>query len=198
MAICITEISSFFGGIPFSFCWNLLHHASPSQCISVDYACFRPPPNCRIPKSSLVEHAHHMPSMNDKSVDFMARMLDRSGLSDQTYLPAASHYIPPSRNMNEARSEAEHVIFSTIDDLLAKTCTSPEEIDILITNCTIFNPTPCFVDMIINEYRLRGDIRVMQISGMGCSAGLISVDAAKNLLQLSQGVQMLLWFLQRS
>ncbi|GJN29081.1 hypothetical protein PR202_gb17273 [Eleusine coracana subsp. coracana] len=156
----------------------------PHSVYLVDYACFRPPPNCRITKSSLVEHAHHMPSMNDKSVDFMARMLERSGLSDQTYLPAASHYIPPYWNMSEARSEAEHVIFSTIDDLLAKSCTSPEEIDILITNCTIFNPTPCFVDMIINKYRLRDDIRIMQISGMGCSAGLISVDAAKNLLQV--------------
>lgn len=157
----------------------------PHCVYRVDYACFRPPPSYRITKASLVEHAHHMPSMDDKSVYFMARMLDRSGLSDQTYLPAACHYIPPYCSMSESRIEAEHVIISSIDDLLAKTCTSPEEIDVLVTNSSIFNPTPSFVDMIINKYMLRGDIRIIQISGMGCSAGLISVDAAKNLLQVA-------------
>ena len=31
------------------------------------------------------------------------------------------HYIPPSRDLESSRAEAELVIFSAIDDLLAKT-----------------------------------------------------------------------------
>ena len=113
----------------------------------------------------------------------MKRMLENSGIGDQSYLPAATHYIPPSNTLSDARDEAEQVVFSSIDDLLAKTRVSPEAIDIVVTNCTVFCPVPSLADMIVNKYKLRGDARSIHISGMGCSAGMISVEAAKNLLQ---------------
>ncbi|PKI78971.1 hypothetical protein CRG98_000612 [Punica granatum] len=37
--------------------------------------------------------------------------------------------------------------------------------------------------MIVNHYKLRSDIKSYNLGGMGCSAGLISVDMAKNLLK---------------
>ncbi|KAL6838635.1 hypothetical protein ACP4OV_031592 [Aristida adscensionis] len=158
----------------------------PRSVYLVDYACFRHRFNCRVSTASFVEHAQHNPLLDDKSVQFMRRMLEHSGLGDQTYLPSGSHYIPPNHILSEARSEAEQVIFSSIDDLFAKTGISPKKIDILITNCSGFCPTPSLVDMIVNKYKLRGDIRNIHISGMGCSAGLISVEVAKNLLQVAQ------------
>ncbi|GJN41194.1 hypothetical protein PR202_gn00539 [Eleusine coracana subsp. coracana] len=39
--------------------------------------------------------------------------------------------------------------------------------------------------MIVSKYKLRGDIHNINISGMGCSAGLISVEVARNLLQVA-------------
>jgi 3-ketoacyl-CoA synthase len=39
--------------------------------------------------------------------------------------------------------------------------------------------------MIINKYKMRSDVRNVHLSGMGCSAGLISVGLAKNLLQVA-------------
>ncbi|AQL02937.1 3-ketoacyl-CoA synthase [Zea mays] len=39
--------------------------------------------------------------------------------------------------------------------------------------------------MIINRYGLRSDVRSVHLSGMGCSAGLISVGLARNLLQVA-------------
>jgi 3-ketoacyl-CoA synthase len=85
--------------------------------------------------------------------------------------------------LSDACREAEKVIFSSIDDLFAKTCINPKTIDIVVTNCSAFNPVPSLVDMIVNKYRLRGDVRNIHIAGMGCSAGLISVEVAKNLLR---------------
>ncbi|OEL19275.1 3-ketoacyl-CoA synthase 5 [Dichanthelium oligosanthes] len=151
----------------------------------VDYACFRHTPDCRIPKASFVEHLRHMPSIDDKSIHFLTRMVENSGIGDQSYLPSGAHYIPPSLTFSGARNEAEQVIFSSIDDLFAKTCISPKAIDIVIANCSAFNPVPSLADMIVNKYKLRGDIHNIHISGMGCSAGLISVEAAKNLLQVA-------------
>ncbi|KAK3132137.1 hypothetical protein QOZ80_6AG0516430 [Eleusine coracana subsp. coracana] len=151
----------------------------------VDYACFHHSSDCRVSIASFVEHIHLIPSFNDKSVQFMARLLEQSGLGDETCMPVASHYIPPQHTYKDALEEAEQVIFSSINDLFDKTGIEPKAIDILIINCNTFNPTPSLADMIVSKYKLRGDIHNINISGMGCSAGLISVEVARNLLQVA-------------
>jgi len=75
------------------------------------------------------------------------------------------------------------IIFAVIDDLFAKTSVMPNNIDILIANCSSSTMVPSMTDMIANRYKLRSDIHNMQLSGMGCSAGLIAVGLARNLLQ---------------
>jgi 3-ketoacyl-CoA synthase len=78
--------------------------------------------------------------------------------------------------MEDARSEAELVIFSAMDSLLKKTRLNPKDIDILIVNCSLFSPTPSLSAMVINKYKLRSNIKSFNLSGMGCSARLISTD----------------------
>ncbi|BAS97122.1 Os06g0260500, partial [Oryza sativa Japonica Group] len=124
-------------------------------------------------------------SIDERSVRFMTRLLERSGLGEETCLPPAHHFIPPYRNLEASRAEVEVVIFNAIDDLLAKTGISPAAIDILVVNCSLFAPIPSFTDMIINNYKMRSDIRNVHLSGMGCSAGLISVGLARNFLQVA-------------
>jgi 3-ketoacyl-CoA synthase len=159
----------------------------PRAVYLVDYACFRTAPNCRVPFSSFLEHAKQVPVLNDRSIRFMTKLLERSGLGEETCLPPAHHYIPPYDycTLDAARGEVDLVVFGALDDLFAKTGVSPGDIDILVVNCSLFCPTPSFVDMIINRYKLRSDIRSMHLSGMGCSAGLISVGLARNLLQVA-------------
>jgi 3-ketoacyl-CoA synthase len=157
----------------------------PRAVYMVDYACFRPTPNCRVPFAAFQEHARVWPGFDERSVRFMTRLLERSGLGEETCLPYAQHYIPPSRDLESSRAEAELVIFSAIDDLLAKTGVSPQDIDILVVNCSLFAPTPTFTDMIVNRYKLRPDVRNVHLAGMGCSAGLVSVGLARNLLQVA-------------
>jgi len=38
--------------------------------------------------------------------------------------------------------------------------------------------------MVINKYKMRSNVRTYNISGMGCSAGVIAIDLAKDLLQV--------------
>ena len=59
--------------------------------------------------------------------------------------------------------------------------------DILIVNCSLFNPTPSLAAMIINHFKMRSNIISYNLSGMGCSAGVISIALAQELLQVSQG-----------
>ena len=57
-----------------------------------------------------------------------------------------------------------------------------QDIDILIVNCSLFSPTPSLCAMIINDFGMRSDILSYNLSGMGCSAGVISIDLAKRLM----------------
>lgn len=75
-------------------------------------------------------------------------------------------------------------MFGALDNLFASTGVKPKDIGILVVNCSLFNPTPSLSAMIINKYKLRGNIKSYNLGGMGCSAGVISVDLARELLQV--------------
>ncbi|MTV28279.1 hypothetical protein FTX61_23235, partial [Nitriliruptoraceae bacterium ZYF776] len=158
--------------------------SKPRSVYLVDYSCYKAPITCRVPFSTFMEHSRLNLKDNPKSVEFQMRILERSGLGEETSLPPAIHYIPPKPNMEAARGEAELVIFSAIDSLFAKTCLKPKDIDILIVNCSLFSPTPSLSAMVVNKYKLRSNIKSYNLSGMGCSAGLISIDLARDLLQV--------------
>lgn len=157
--------------------------SKPRSIYLVDYACYKPPVTFRVPFATFMEHSRLILKDNPKSVDFQMRILERSGLGEETCLPPAIHYIPPKPTMEAARGEAELVIFSSIDSLFQKTGLKPKDIDILIVNCSLFSPTPSLSAMIVNKYKLRSNVRSFNLSGMGCSAGLISIDLARDLLQ---------------
>ncbi|CAM8882106.1 unnamed protein product [Rhodiola kirilowii] len=167
----------------FIFIATIYFMSKPRTIYLVDYACYKPPVTCRVPFSTFMEHSRLILTDHPKSVEFQMRILERSGLGEETCLPPAIHYIPPNPTMESARAEAELVIFTAIDSLFEKTGLRPKDIDILIVNCSLFSPTPSLSAMVINKYKLRSNIKSYNLSGMGCSAGVISIDLARDLLQ---------------
>ncbi|KAH7280981.1 hypothetical protein KP509_36G023900 [Ceratopteris richardii] len=75
-------------------------------------------------------------------------------------------------------------MFGALDMLFDRTGIKPKDIGILVVNCSLFNPTPSLSAMIVNKYKLRGNIQSYNLGGMGCSAGVIAIDLAKDLLQV--------------
>nr|CAB3477277.1 unnamed protein product [Digitaria exilis] len=158
----------------------------PKDVYLVEYGCFRPKPCFRAPYATCLEHIQLMPFVVDEEdIAWGRRLLLRSGIGEETCVPYAYHYVPPDRSIEASRDEAELVIFSAVDDVFARTTVKPEEIDVVIVNCSIFTPTPVFADMVVHRYGLRHDVQSVNLSGMGCSAGLISAGLAKNLLQVA-------------
>ncbi|KAG6412931.1 hypothetical protein SASPL_125626 [Salvia splendens] len=155
----------------------------PRPIYLVDYALFKPPRSFRVSFGGFMEHARIVLADEPKSVHFQMKILQRSGLGEETCIPPAMHFIPPRPTMQLAREEAELVIFSAMDSLFQKTGLKPKDVDILVLNCSLFSPTPSLTAMVINKYKMRSNIKSFNLSGMGCSAGLISVDLAKDLLQ---------------
>ncbi|KAF6167272.1 hypothetical protein GIB67_043133 [Kingdonia uniflora] len=156
----------------------------PRPVYLVDFACAKPEESRKCTKEYFMEISKLKDVFTDGNLDFQRMMIEKTGLGESTYLPEAVLRIPPNPCMAEARKEAKEVMFGAIDELFEKTSIKPKDIGILVVNCSLFNPTPSLSAMIVNHYKLRGNIASYNLGGMGCSAGLISIDLAKDLLQV--------------
>ncbi|KAL1346371.1 hypothetical protein HN51_020043 [Arachis hypogaea] len=156
----------------------------PSPVYIVDFSCLKPPNYCRVPFAAFIENASQFKLFEPKSLTFMAKALQASGQSENTYLPSPLHFIPPKTDQNEAIREVHKLLFPIIDDLFAKTNVSPIDIDILIVNCSCFCPSPSLSSIVINKYSMRSDIKSFHISGSGCSASALGIDMAQRLLRV--------------
>ncbi|KAG2572006.1 hypothetical protein PVAP13_7KG087965 [Panicum virgatum] len=159
----------------------------PRDVYLVDYGCFLGEPQHRITFAMALEHAHHMTAslIDSESADFMVRLYERSEIGEETSVPDSFRYMPPERGIAASREEAELVIFSAVDKALARTALNPDDIDALVVACSFTTLTPAFADAVVNRYRLRADVRSVNLSGMGCSGALICVGLARSLLQVA-------------
>ncbi|KAG8389951.1 hypothetical protein BUALT_Bualt01G0032900 [Buddleja alternifolia] len=129
----------------------------PRPVYLVDYSCYRAPDSLKAPYERFMRHSRLTGDFDESSLEFQRKILERSGLGDETYVPEAMHSIPPQPSMQAAREEAEQVMFGALDSLFANTNIKPKDIGVLVVNCSLFNPTP---------------------------AGVIAVDLAKDMLQV--------------
>ncbi|KAL6765115.1 FAE1/Type III polyketide synthase-like protein-domain-containing protein, partial [Haematococcus lacustris] len=118
----------------------------------------------------------------------LCRVFARSGLHPQrTYLPPSLNPrfvgVFPKTGLAEAGVEAQLVLGGALEGLLAKTGLAPRDIDILVTTCSIYCPTPSLASMMINRFKLRADVQSYSLGGMGCSNGVVAVNLVKDLLQ---------------
>nr|QYJ54438.1 3-ketoacyl-CoA synthase-like protein [Consolida ajacis] len=155
----------------------------PRPVFLVEFACYKPEEQRKMSVEAFLKMTEENGAFKEETVQFQKRISARSGLGDETYLPKGITSVPPNLCMKEARAEAEAVMFGALDALFEKTGINPRDVGILIVNCSLFNPTPSLSSMIVNHYKMRGDVKSFNLGGMGCSAGLISIDLAKNLLK---------------
>ena len=156
----------------------------PCPVYLVEFACYKPGDEHEISKDGFLDMTESTGLFDAEALDFQRKITKRSGLGDRTYLPSGIQSRPPQLSMSEARAEAEAIMFGCLDELFAATGIDPSrDVRILIVNCSLFNPTPSLASMVVNHYKMREDIKSLNLGGMGCSAGLIAVDLARELLQ---------------
>ncbi|KAK4441630.1 3-ketoacyl-CoA synthase 11 [Sesamum alatum] len=149
----------------------------------VDFACHKPPESQKCSRESVVNRARQH-GLSEQNLNFMAKVLQKVGVGDSSYIAKSIMCDPPIFTVEAAREESETVIFGAVDALLAKTKVDCSEIGILIVNCCVFSVLPSLSSIIVNRYKLREDISSYNITGMGCSAGLRAIGLAKQLLEV--------------
>ncbi|CAN6913019.1 unnamed protein product [Brassica oleracea] len=166
----------------------LYHFLTPSSSVFLlDFSCYRPPDHFKITKSDFIELAMKSNNFNETSIELQRKVLDQSGIGEESYMPRVVFKPGHKVNLRDGREEAAMVIFGAIDELLEATKINVKHIKILVLNCGVLNTTPSLSAMVINHYKLRHNTESYNLGGMGCSAGIIAVDLAKDLLNAHQG-----------
>jgi len=164
--------------------WYLFKQANPVYLL--DFATFEPPEEWKLTSEELMTIMKAQGCFTEDSLAFLERMLSQSGCGPSTAWPPGTvqclRGLPADTSAEAARLESETVIFDCVRQVLASTGVSAKDINILVINCSLFSPTPSLCSMVINEFGMRSDISSYNLSGMGCSAGLISIELVKNLL----------------
>ncbi|KAF9616765.1 hypothetical protein IFM89_032318 [Coptis chinensis] len=140
-----------------------------------------------VSKEKFIELAKASGNFSDSALSFQYHVLKNSGIGEETYLPR-SVFMPGHKiTLKDGREEAAMVMFGAVDDLLAATGVRAKDIKILVVNCGILNTTPSLSAMVVNHYKLRHDIHSFNLGGMGCSAGTVAIDLARDLLNAHPG-----------
>ncbi|KXZ47805.1 hypothetical protein GPECTOR_32g417 [Gonium pectorale] len=148
-----------------------------------DLEVFRPPAAYKVDQVSVIRMWEETQRYNQDDVDFQRRVYARSGLS-----PTLTH-LPPNLNPafvgNDARTdldsaavECRTAVCGAVSGLLKKTGIKPSEIDILVTTCSIYCPTPSMASMVVNAFKLRKDVQAYHLGGMGCANGVVAINMA--------------------
>ena len=167
----------------------------PRPVYLVDFETFQPPERYFVSVDRFMRTTLAPKKFDEESIAFQKKLLSKSGIGPKSAFPSSilEHCNSICENdgderavcnMHFAREEAELVLYGCFDKLLEKNNLNPKDIDILILNCSLFNPTPSLSAMLVNKYKMRSSVKTYNLSGMGCSAGLISIDLAKDLLQV--------------
>ncbi|XP_021276368.1 3-ketoacyl-CoA synthase 10 [Herrania umbratica] len=177
----LATVLSFFA--VFVFTVSVYFMSRPRSIYLIDFACYRPNDDLKVTKDQFIEIARKSGKFDEGSLEFQKRILKSSGIGDETYVPKALVSSENCATMKEGRLEASTVMFGALDELFEKTRIRPKDVGVLVVNCSIFNPTPSLSAMIINHYKMRGNVLSYNLGGMGCSAGIIAVDLARDMLQ---------------
>jgi 3-ketoacyl-CoA synthase len=132
-----------------------------------------------------------------EDIGLLSKLAFRSGLGDRTAVPprpvemvldrekyGTGHTVKPGIEM--ARDEYAETCFQCVDALFAKTGINPSKVKFVITNSSLFNPTPSLSAAIINRFGLRDDTVNYSLGGMGCS-GEAALSAEEVVAQGTRG-----------
>ena len=151
----------------------------------VDFAVTAPPRDWRFPRGWMPVLSRATDKFTDDDLAFQDKVLLRSGLGDDTTVPWWLMSNPQHLDMAHARDEFEKMCFQCVDELLRKTGLDPRrDVACVITNSSLFNPTPSLSATLMNHYKMPSTVLNYSLGGMGCSAGVVAVDLARQVLQL--------------
>ncbi|KAK6136316.1 hypothetical protein DH2020_029937 [Rehmannia glutinosa] len=153
-------------------------------CYLLHYECHKPSDDRKIDTKFCGNIIARNKNLGHQDYKFLLRVIVNSGIGEETYGPR--NIIERRENsptLQDGISEMEEFFIDTLDRLFRKTGVSPREIDVLVVNVALLSSAPSLTSKIINYYKMRDDVKSFNLTGMGCSGSLISINLVQNIFK---------------
>ncbi|KAF5179832.1 3-ketoacyl-CoA synthase [Thalictrum thalictroides] len=155
------------------------HHA----CYILDYECYKPSDDRKLTAKHTGNIVLRIKNLGRDELQFLLRVMLNSGIGEESYGP--QNFFgdrEQSPSLSDGMLEMEF-FYHTLDNLFSKAKISPSEIDLLVINISTFSPAPSLAARIVNHHKMRDNIKIFNLTGMGCSASLISINLVQNMFK---------------
>ncbi|KAF4392443.1 hypothetical protein G4B88_005402 [Cannabis sativa] len=167
--------------------WKRYQTRRDQHCYILDYQCYKPTDDRKLNTEFCGELIRRTKNLGLIEYKFLLKAIVSAGIGEQTYAPRIIFDgREDSPTIADGISEMEEFFFDSVGRLLRRNGISPSQIDVLVVNVSMLSTVPSLSSRIINHYKMREDIKVYNLTGMGCSASLISVDIVRNVFKSCQ------------
>ncbi|PRQ33866.1 putative very-long-chain 3-oxoacyl-CoA synthase [Rosa chinensis] len=169
--------------------WKRYGEKRDQQCYILDYQCHKPTDDRKLDTEYSGEIIKRTKNLGLLEYQFLLKAIVSSGIGEQTYAPRIMFDGREScPTLEDSITEMEEFFHDSIQKVLDRQGLSPSQIDVLVINVSMFASVPSLASRIINHYKMRQDIKVYNLSGMGCSASLISVGIVRSIFKSNKNI----------
>lgn len=164
--------------------WKWVDEKRDKECYILDYQCYKPTDDRMVSTEFAGQVIKRAKNLGLNEYKFLLKAIVSSGIGEQTYSPRIMFSgREDNPTLQDGIDEMEEFFEDSIAKILDRSGISAKEIDILVVNISMIAIVPSLPSRIINRYKMRKDIKVFNLTGMGCSASLISVDIVRNMFK---------------
>ncbi|KAF5751495.1 3-ketoacyl-CoA synthase 12 [Tripterygium wilfordii] len=164
--------------------WKWIDRKRDQECYILDYECYKPSDDRMVDTEFSGEVIKRQKALGLIEYKFLLKAIVSSGLGEQTYAPRIMFEgREENPTLQDGILEMQEFFQDTIQKLLTRSGISAQEIDVLVVNVSMLPIAPSLSAMIVNHYKMREDIKVFNLTGMGCSASLISVNIVQSIFK---------------
>ncbi|CAM8916410.1 unnamed protein product [Rhodiola kirilowii] len=192
------ELSSFFiiFSIPLLCLLHSIHrmilNKRHQQCYILDYECYKPVDARKLSTKVSGDIMRRNKNLGLNEYKFLIRAIVSSGIGEQTYGP---RMVFDGKEETATYADSIQEMDEFFDDSIAKVLDRSgvlaTEIDVLVVNVSMIATVPSLGARIVNKYKMREDVKVFNLTGMGCSASLISVAIVRNIFKARRNLRAL-------
>ncbi|CAL4915121.1 unnamed protein product [Urochloa decumbens] len=166
--------------------WTAAARRRQSRCYLLDYVCHKPGDGRKMSTETSGAMIQRNKRLGLPDYRFLLRVIVGSGIGEHTYCPRS---ILEGREESPALRDALDEMDAFLDDavaaLFARTGVAPRDVGVHVLNVSMLSPAPSLASRAVRRYGLLDDVPAYNLTGMGCSAGLVALDLARNKLRAS-------------